>query len=104
MYSIGPQSEGKKCSGITCHRHVPTGAQIGHDKLHRGSNVLVLLCVFQVTIWVERHTGQVVCTSTRRCLSDQARVASETFLGPTSFSMQATCATSTTVSGLGPKP
>lgn len=49
--------------------------------------------MFQVTIWVERPTGQVVCTSTHRCLSGQAKVALETFLGLTSSSTQAICAT-----------
>ena len=56
------------------------------------------LCVFQVIIWVERRTGLVACTSTHLCPSDQARVDSETFSGPISFSMPATSVTSTMVS------
>ncbi len=56
--------------------------------------------VFQVTIWVEKHTGQVVCTSTLRCPSDQAGAASETFSEHTSSLTQATFATSTMVGGL----
>lgn len=59
-----------------------------------------MLCVFQVTIWVGRRTGQVDCTSTLHCPSDQARAALETFSERTSSSMQATSATSTMVGGV----
>lgn len=58
------------------------------------------LGVFQVTIWVEKLTGQVVCTFTPRCPSDQGKVASETFSERTSSSTPATCATLTMVCGL----
>lgn len=73
---------------------------------HRRVKVSILLhcgyfsSVFQVTIWVERHTGQVVCTSTPLYHSDRAREASETFLEHISFSMQETSAISTMVGEL----
>lgn len=53
-----------------------------------------ILCVFQVTIWVERHTGQAACTSILLYLLDQEREALETCLEHTSSSMQETSATS----------
>lgn len=66
----------------------------------RAACLNLIMCVFQVTIWVERRTGQVVFTSTLRCPSDQARAASETFSEHISFSTQATSATSTMVGEL----
>lgn len=56
--------------------------------------------VSQGTIWVERRTGQVVCTSTHPYPSDQARGDSETFSEHISSSTQATSVTYIMVSTL----